>query len=67
MNTLEQQENSDTFKKPECKEDDLLSQKAFNPIQRPQLLLSLSPLHQQRLSLPYLQRMINQYQTLTPS
>ena len=29
MNTLEQQENSDTFKKPECKEDDLLSQKSL--------------------------------------
>ena len=29
MNTLEQQENSDTFKKPECKEDDLISQKSL--------------------------------------
>ena len=29
MNTLEQQENSDTLKKPECKEDDLLSQKSL--------------------------------------
>ena len=29
MNTLEQQENLDTFKKPECKEDDLLSQKSL--------------------------------------
>ena len=29
MNTLEQQENLDTFKKPECKEDDLISQKSL--------------------------------------
>ena len=29
MNTLEQQENSDTFIKPECKEDDLISQKSL--------------------------------------
>ena len=29
MNTLEQQENSDTFRKPECKEDDLISQKSL--------------------------------------
>ena len=29
MNTLEQQENSDTFQKPECKEDDLISQKSL--------------------------------------
>ena len=29
MNTLEQQENSDTLKKPECKEDDLISQKSL--------------------------------------